>query len=84
MGPIRSPTMSKRTCCGRTGQFNFVLACASERRPFFTYIGFAHFYPLWGVHPPGIATGEVGGSNGPWRGGLREAEAGAFERSRRF
>ena len=101
----------------------FIEARAAEGRPFFTYVGFTHFHPPWGVHDdfvnasgagvyadtklevdhnvgqildairsagiaddtiviltgdngaanypsPGIVTGEVGGSNGPWRGGL--------------
>jgi len=102
---------------------SFIQKNAREGTPFFTYVGFTHFHPPWGVHidfedlskagiyadtkmevdynvglildaiqeegiekntmviltgdngaanypSPGIATGEVGGSNGPWRGGL--------------
>lgn len=100
----------------------FIQNNAKAKKAFFTYVGFTHFHPPWGVHPdfanksksgiyadtrmevdynivqildaiknadienntiviltgdngaanylsPGIATGEVGGSNGPWRGG---------------
>ncbi len=107
-------------------------AFAAEGRPFFTYVGFTHFHPPWGVHDdfagasgaglyadtklevdhnvgqildairaagieestlviltgdngaanypsPGIVTGEVGGSNGPWRGGLSTAYEGGMQ-----
>jgi len=109
----------------------FIKARAKEGKSFFTYIGFTHFHPPWGVHPdfanksqagiyadtkmevdhnvgqvldaiteariedstiviltgdngaanypsPGIVTGEVGGSNGPWRGGLSTAYEGGM------
>jgi arylsulfatase A-like enzyme len=102
---------------------SFINKNAMDKKPFFTYVGFTHFHPPWGVHPdfknkskagiyadtkmevdynvglildaikdagiedntiviltgdngaanypsPGLVTGEVGGSNGPWRGGL--------------
>ncbi len=109
----------------------FLEARAEDGRPFFTYVGFTHFHPPWGVHPdfenrsgagtyadtkmevdhnvglildaideagltdntiviltgdngaanypsPGLVTGEVGGSNGPWRGGLSTAYEGGM------
>jgi arylsulfatase len=109
----------------------FIRANAKEGTPFYTYVGFTHFHPPWGVHPdftgksgagiyadtklevdhnvgqildaiktagiekntiviltgdngaanypsPGVATGEVGGSNGPWRGGLSTAYEGGM------
>jgi arylsulfatase A-like enzyme len=109
----------------------FIKANAKEGKPFYTYVGFTHFHPPWGVHPdfknrskagvyadtklevdhnvgqildaikaagiekstmviltgdngaanypsPGVATGEVGGSNGPWRGGLSTAWEGGM------
>lgn len=109
----------------------FISKHAKTGRPFFTYVGFTHFHPPWGVHPdfrnaskagvyadtkievdhniglildaikkagieedtiviltgdngaanypsPGIVTGEVGGSNGPWRGGLSTAYEGGM------
>ncbi len=102
---------------------SFIKKNTKDKKPFFTYVGFTHFHPPWGVHPdfknkskagiyadtkmevdynvglildaikeagiedntiviltgdngaanypsPGLVTGEVGGSNGPWRGGL--------------
>jgi arylsulfatase len=109
----------------------FIAARAAEGRRFFTYVGFTHFHPPWGVHPdfrgrskagiyadtkmevdhnvglildavddagvaddtiviltgdngaanypsPGLVTGEVGGNNGPWRGGLSTAYEGGM------
>jgi arylsulfatase A-like enzyme len=109
----------------------FINKNARQNKPFFTYLGFTHFHPPWGVHPdfvnkskaglyadtkmevdhnvgrilmaiakagiedntiviltgdngaanypsPGIVTGEVGGSNGPWRGGLSTAYEGGM------
>jgi len=109
----------------------FINKNAKAKKPFFTYVGFTHFHPPWGVHPdfenkskagvvadtkmevdhnigqildaikkagiakntiviltgdngaanypsPGIVTGEVGGSNGPWRGGLSTAYEGGM------
>jgi arylsulfatase A-like enzyme len=109
----------------------FIKKNASIGKPFFTYVGFTHFHPPWGVHDdfenasgagiyadtklevdhnvgqildairsagiaddtiviptgdngaanypsPGIVTGEVGGSNGPWRGGLSTAYEGGM------
>jgi len=109
----------------------FIKKNVNRRKPFFTYVGFTHFHPPWGVHPdyenksgagiyadtkmevdynvgrilnaikvagvedntiiiltgdngaanypsPGIVTGEVGGSNGPWRGGLSTAYEGGI------
>ncbi len=109
----------------------FIKKNVNRRKPFFTYVGFTHFHPPWGVHPdfenksgtgiyadtkmevdynvgrilnaikeagvedntiviltgdngaanypsPGIVTGEVGGSNGPWRGGLSTAYEGGM------
>ena len=100
---------------------SFIKKNSKDSKPFFTYVGFTHFHPPWGVHPdfdnkskagiyadtklevdyniglildaikkagiekntiviligdngaanypsPGLVTGEVGGSNGPWRG----------------
>lgn len=110
---------------------NFIKANAERGKPFFTYVGFTHFHPPWGVHSdfenrsqvgiyadtkmevdhnvgqildaikefgiehntiviltgdngaanypsPGVVTGEVGGSNGPWRGGLSTAYEGGM------
>jgi arylsulfatase len=110
---------------------DFIQARSKEDKPFFTYIGFTHFHPPWGVHSdfenrskagiyadtkmevdhnvgqildaiktagiedntiviltgdngaanypsPGVVTGEVGGSNGPWRGGLSTAYEGGM------
>jgi arylsulfatase A-like enzyme len=110
---------------------SFIKARADEGRPFFTYVGFTHFHPPWGVHDdfdnasgagvyadtklevdhnvgqildaireagieddtiviltgdngaanypsPGVVTGEIGGSNGPWRGGLSTAYEGGM------
>jgi arylsulfatase len=110
---------------------DFIKARSAEGKPFFTYVGFTHFHPPWGVHPdfknkskagiyadtkmevdhnvgqildgikaagveddtiviltgdngaanypsPGLVTGEVGGSNGPWRGGLSTAYEGGM------
>jgi arylsulfatase A-like enzyme len=109
----------------------FIKKNAKAKKSFFTYVGFTHFHPPWGVHPdfenkskagiyadtkmevdynigqildaikdagveentiviltgdngaanypsPGVATGEVGGSNGPWRGGLSTAYEGGM------
>jgi len=109
----------------------FIQNNAKAKKAFFTYVGFTHFHPPWGVHPdfvnksksgvyadtkmevdynvgqildaiknagienktiviltgdngaanypsPGVATGEVGGSNGPWRGGLSTAYEGGM------
>jgi len=109
----------------------FIKRNVNQSKPFFTYVGFTHFHPPWGVHPdfenksgagiyadtkmevdhnigrilnaikeagvedntiviltgdngaanypsPGIVTGEVGGSNGPWRGGLSTAYEGGM------
>jgi arylsulfatase A-like enzyme len=109
----------------------FIERNAAQGTPFFTYVGFTHFHPPWGVHPdfdgkskagiyadtkmevdyniglildaiaeagienntiviltgdngaanypsPGLVTGEVGGSNGPWRGGLSTAYEGGM------
>ena len=109
----------------------FINKNAKAKKPFFTYVGFTHFHPPWGVHPdfagksnvgiygdtkmevdhnvglildaikeagvesntiviltgdngaanypsPGLVTGEVGGSNGPWRGGLSTAYEGGM------
>jgi arylsulfatase A-like enzyme len=109
----------------------FIKKNAKVKIPFFTYVGFTHFHPPWGVHPefvnkskagiyadtkmevdynigqildaikdtgiekdtiviltgdngaanypsPGLVTGEVGGSNGPWRGGLSTAYEGGM------
>ena len=109
----------------------FIKKNAKTKKPFFTYVGFTHFHPPWGVHPdfenkskagiyadtkmevdynigqildaikdagveentiviltgdngaanypsPGVVTGEVGGSNGPWRGGLSTAYEGGM------
>jgi len=109
----------------------FINKNAKANKPFFTYVGFTHFHPPWGVHPdfvnkskagiyadtkmevdynigqildaiktagiekntiviltgdngaanypsPGVVTGEVGGSNGPWRGGLSTAYEGGM------
>ena len=109
----------------------FIQKNARANSPFFSYVGFTHFHPPWGVHPdfvnqskagiyadtkmevdhnvglildavkkagiekntiviltgdngaanypsPGIVTGEVGGSNGPWRGGLSTAYEGGM------
>jgi arylsulfatase len=109
----------------------FIKKNAKTKKPFFSYVGFTHFHPPWGVHPdfankskagiyadtklevdhnvglildaikkagiedntiviltgdngaanypsPGIVTGEVGGSNGPWRGGLSTAYEGGM------
>ncbi len=109
----------------------FIKRNVNQNKPFFTYVGFTHFHPPWGVHPdfenksgagiyadtkmevdhnigrilnaikeagvedntiviltgdngaanypsPGIVTGEVGGSNGPWRGGLSTAYEGGM------
>ncbi len=110
---------------------SFINKNSKEHKPFFTYVGFTHFHPPWGVHPdfnnkskagiyadtklevdyniglildainkagiekntiviligdngaanypsPGLVTGEVGGSNGPWRGGLSTAYEGGM------
>jgi len=110
---------------------SFINKNSKDSKPFFTYVGFTHFHPPWGVHPdfdnkskagiyadtklevdyniglildaikkagiekntiviligdngaanypsPGIVTGEVGGSNGPWRGGLSTAYEGGM------
>jgi arylsulfatase A-like enzyme len=110
---------------------SFIHKNAKNGDPFFTYVGFTHFHPPWGVHDdfvnkskagmvadtkmevdyniglileaidqagikentiviltgdngaanypsPGIVTGEVGGSNGPWRGGLSTAYEGGM------
>jgi arylsulfatase A-like enzyme len=110
---------------------SFINKNSKEKKPFFTYVGFTHFHPPWGVHDdfenaskagvyadtkmevdhniglildaikragieentivvligdngaanypsPGIVTGEVGGSNGPWRGGLSTAYEGGM------
>jgi len=109
----------------------FINKNVKDKKAFFTYVGFTHFHPPWGVHPdfenrskagiyadtkmevdhnvglildavkeagienntiviltgdngaanypsPGIVTGEVGGSNGPWRGGLSTAYEGGM------
>jgi arylsulfatase len=109
----------------------FIKKNAKKKKAFFTYVGFTHFHPPWGVHPdfvnksgagiyadtkmevdynvgqildaikkagiekntiviltgdngaanypsPGLVTGEVGGSNGPWRGGLSTAYEGGM------
>jgi arylsulfatase A-like enzyme len=109
----------------------FIQKNAKAKKPFFSYVGFTHFHPPWGVHPdfvnkskagiyadtkmevdynvgqildaikdagieentiviltgdngaanypsPGVVTGEVGGSNGPWRGGLSTAYEGGM------
>jgi arylsulfatase A-like enzyme len=109
----------------------FIKKNAKTGTSFFTYVGFTHFHPPWGVHndfvnkskagmvadtkmevdyniglileaidqagikentiviligdngaanypSPGIVTGEVGGSNGPWRGGLSTAYEGGM------
>jgi len=109
----------------------FIHKNAEDKKPFFSYVGFTHFHPPWGVHPdfentsgsgiyadtkmevdhnigrildaikeagiedntiviltgdngaanypsPGVVTGEVGGSNGPWRGGLSTAYEGGM------
>ncbi len=109
----------------------FIKKNAEQKKPFFSYVGFTHFHPPWGVHPdfvnksragvyadtkmevdyniglildaineagiekntiviltgdngaanypsPGVVTGEVGGSNGPWRGGLSTAYEGGM------
>lgn len=109
----------------------FIHRNAKSGKPFYTYIGFTHFHPPWGVHPdfennskagvysdtkmevdynvglildaiknegveentiilligdngaanypsPGLVTGEIGGSNGPWRGGLSTAYEGGM------
>lgn len=110
---------------------SFIKKNSKDSKPFFTYVGFTHFHPPWGVHPdfdnkskagiyadtklevdyniglildaikkagiekntiviligdngaanypsPGLVTGEVGGSNGPWRGGLSTAYEGGM------
>jgi arylsulfatase A-like enzyme len=110
---------------------SFIQKNTKKDKPFFTYVGFTHFHPPWGVHPdfenkskagiytdtklevdynvglilsaikkagieentiviltgdngaanypsPGLVTGEVGGSNGPWRGGLSTAYEGGM------
>jgi len=110
---------------------SFINKNAKAGKPFFTYVGFTHFHPPWGVHDdfvnkskagviadtklevdhnigmilkaidkagikdntiviltgdngaanypsPGLVTGEVGGSNGPWRGGLSTAYEGGM------
>jgi arylsulfatase A-like enzyme len=110
---------------------SFINKNAKNGDPFYTYVGFTHFHPPWGVHDdfvnkskagmvadtkmevdyniglileaidqagikentiviltgdngaanypsPGIVTGEVGGSNGPWRGGLSTAYEGGM------
>jgi len=124
---------TKRNLDSRTTAkaISFIKARAAEGRPFFTYVGFTHFHPPWGVHDdfvgasgsgvyadtklevdhnvgrildaiaaagiemntiviltgdngaanypsPGVVTGEVGGSNGPWRGGLSTAYEGGM------
>jgi arylsulfatase A-like enzyme len=109
----------------------FIKKNAKQNKPFFSYVGFTHFHPPWGIHPdfenkskagiyadtkmevdynvgqildaineagiekntiviltgdngaanypsPGLVTGEVGGSNGPWRGGLSTAYEGGM------
>jgi len=109
----------------------FIKKNAKAKKAFFSYVGFTHFHPPWGVHPdfenksgagiyadtkmevdyniglilgaikkagiekntiviltgdngaanypsPGLVTGEVGGSNGPWRGGLSTAYEGGM------
>ncbi|MBT4519311.1 MAG: arylsulfatase [Halieaceae bacterium] len=109
----------------------FIKKNVRSKTPFFSYVGFTHFHPPWGVHPdfvnrsksglyadtkmevdynvgmildaidkagiedntiviltgdngaanypsPGLVTGEVGGSNGPWRGGLSTAYEGGM------
>jgi len=124
---------AKRTLDRETTErtISFINNNAQDKKPFFTYVGFTHFHPPWGVHSdfvnkskagiyadtklevdyniglildaiksagieentiviligdngaanypsPGLVTGEVGGSNGPWRGGLSTAYEGGM------
>jgi len=38
----------------------FIEKNAKEKKPFFTYIGFTHFHPPWGVHPDFVNKSKAG------------------------